>query len=103
MKNTGKMQSDEVVQMYITDEKATVDTPVRQLCAFKRINLKPGETKTVELSVQPVSMSVVTPSLKRIIEAGKFSISVGNGQPLPQTSNYLQAEFVVEGSKEIEL
>lgn len=103
VKNTGKMQSDEVVQMYITDMESTVDTPVRQLCAFKRINLKPGETKTVELSVQPVSMSVVTPSLRRIIEEGKFSISVGNGQPLPQTANYLESEFVVEGNKEIEL
>ena len=43
--NTGKMAADEVVQLYIKDVEASVDVPLRQLCGFKRIHLKPGETQ----------------------------------------------------------
>ena len=46
--NTGKMAGDEVVQLYITDEKASTPRPLRQLEGFKRVHLNAGESRTVE-------------------------------------------------------
>ena len=53
--NTGKFTGDEVVELYLTDEKASTPRPVRQLEGFKRITLKPGESKEVEFTLNPVS------------------------------------------------
>ena len=101
--NTGKMAADEVVQLYIKDVEASVDVPLRQLCGFKRIHLKPGETQKVTLDIAPENMSVVTGTLKRTIEPGLFRVSIGNGQPLPVTANYVEGEFKVKGKKTLEL
>ena len=46
--NTGEMTGDEVVQLYLTDEKATTPRPLRQLEGFDRLTLKPGESRRVE-------------------------------------------------------
>jgi beta-glucosidase len=51
--NTGTRDGDEVVELYITDEKASTPRPIRQLEGFSRISLKKGETKTVEFVLDP--------------------------------------------------
>jgi beta-glucosidase len=51
--NTGDLDGDEVVQLYLTDEKASTPRPIRQLEGFKRIHLKKGEMKTVSFRLQP--------------------------------------------------
>lgn len=103
VQNTGKMKSDEVVQMYITDDETNEVVPVRQLCGMKRISLAPGESRTVTLFIEPSMMSVITKKLVRKIEKGTFTVSVGNGQPVPQTQSYLQGQFTVENTKKIKL
>ncbi len=103
VKNASKLDGDEVVQLYITDNEATVPVPVRQLAAFKRISLKGGESEKVTFTVAPDKMSLITDDVKRKIEAGVFTVSVGGGQPLPQTPSYQSAEFKVTGNKFIEL
>lgn len=51
IKNTGKMAGDEVVQLYIHDVSPSLKRPAEELRGFERISLKPGETKTVKLSI----------------------------------------------------
>ena len=79
--NTGDMDGDEVVQLYLTDEKASTPRPVRSLEGFERINIKKGETKTVEFELTPRQFSMINKAGKRIIEPGWFTISVGGEQP----------------------
>jgi len=79
--NTGKFEGDEVVQLYLTDEKASTARPIRQLEGFKRITLKPGETRIVEFSLDPRQFSIINNKNRRVTEPGYFTISVGGKQP----------------------
>lgn len=79
--NTGKLEGDEVVQLYLTDEKASTPRPIRQLEGFKRITLKPGESRIVEFSLDPRQFSIINSRNRRIIEPGYFTITVGGKQP----------------------
>ena len=79
--NSGKRSGDEVVQLYLTDEKASTPRPVRQLEGFKRITLEPGESREVEFIITPRQFSIINVKGKRIIEPGYFTISVGGKQP----------------------
>ena len=49
--NSGDMDGDEIVQLYIRDIVSTVTRPVKELKDFSRISLKKGETKTVEFTI----------------------------------------------------
>lgn len=79
--NTGEMAGDEVVQLYLTDEKASTPRPIRQLEGFRRITLKPGESRRVEFILKPEQFSIINNRDRRVIEPGWFTISVGGGQP----------------------
>jgi beta-glucosidase len=79
--NTGDGDGDEVVQLYLTDEKASSLRPIRQLEGFERVHLKKGETKTVELGLAPRQLSIINNKDKRVIEPGWFTVSVGGEQP----------------------
>ena len=79
--NSGKVDGDEVVELYLTDEKASTPRPIRQLEGFKRINLKPGESKNVEFVLEARQFSIINNKEKRVIEPGYFTISVGGKQP----------------------
>ena len=79
--NTGKMAGDEVVQLYITDEKASTPRPLRQLEGFKRIHLNAGESRTVEFLLKAEQFSMINKSNVRVIEPGWFTVSAGGKQP----------------------
>jgi beta-glucosidase len=79
--NSGKRSGDEVVELYITDEKASTPRPVRQLEGFTRITLKPGESREVEFNLDPRQFSIINAKNKRVIEPGFFTIAVGGKQP----------------------
>jgi beta-glucosidase len=81
VKNTGKMESDEVVQLYIRDEAASVRTANFSLCGFERVRLAPGASATVSLTVDPWSMEVVDVNGNRFIEPGAFTLFAGGSQP----------------------
>lgn len=53
VKNTGNMAGDEVVQLYLRDELASVARPLREMKAFRRIHLQPGESQTVSFYIDP--------------------------------------------------
>jgi beta-glucosidase len=79
--NSGKTAGEEVVELYLTDEKASTPRPVRQLEGFRRIMLQPGESREVEFSLTPRQFSVINNKDERVIEPGYFTISVGGKQP----------------------
>ncbi|MGD9929934.1 MAG: glycoside hydrolase family 3 C-terminal domain-containing protein [Mangrovibacterium sp.] len=79
--NTGDRDGDEVVQLYLTDEKASTPRPIRQLEGFKRIHLKKGETKTVSFALEPRQLSMINKKDQRVVEPGWFTIVVGGEQP----------------------
>ena len=79
--NTGDVAGDEVVQLYLTDEKASTPRPVRQLEGFKRIHLKPGESRTIDFTISAYQFSIINDSEKRVIEPGWFTLSAGGKQP----------------------
>ena len=55
--NTGSVDGSDVVQLYITDQKCSVDRPAKELKAFQKVSLKPGETKTVTLRTDRRALS----------------------------------------------
>lgn len=78
LKNTGKMEGKEVVQVYVRDMVSSVMTPVKQLKAFAKVGLRPGESKKVNLSI-PVSELFLTDNQgKRFLEPGTFELQVGS-------------------------
>lgn len=80
VKNIGKFNSDEVVQLYVKNCDA-VDAPRWQLSGFKRINLEPGEEKEVKFDVLPKQTATIDNEGKAIINPGKIELFVGGSQP----------------------
>jgi len=76
--NIGDVVGDEVVQMYIRDKVSSVARPVKELKGFKRINLKPGQKKTVSLDITPEHLAFYNIDMDYVVESGEFEIMVGN-------------------------
>ncbi len=75
--NTGKVKGDEVVQLYIRDELASVARPIKELKGFQRISLKPGERKPVIFELGTEELSMLDKELKSVVEPGAFRVMVG--------------------------
>jgi beta-glucosidase len=76
--NTGQVKGAEVVQMYIRDVYSSVTRPIKELKGFQKIELAPGETKTVALDITPDSLAFYDINMKYVVEPGDFEIMVGN-------------------------
>ena len=76
--NMGKMDGEDVVQLYIRDHAASVIRPVKELKAFKKIMLKAGETKEVSFTLTKNELSFFDANGKAVLEPGKFTVFVGN-------------------------
>jgi len=78
VKNTGKMTGDEVVQLYISDKKASVDREVKSLKGFQRVSLKAGESKTVTMKIDKSALAFYDVKAKKwIAEPGEFEVMIG--------------------------
>jgi len=76
--NQGDMPGTEVVQVYMHDLAASVIRPVKQLIAFTRVALQPGETKTVSVQLKRDDFSLINREEKRVVEPGEFDLMVGH-------------------------
>lgn len=81
VKNTGSIDSDEVIELYIRDDDASVRVPHYSLCGFDRIHLKAGESCAVSMEIDPKSMQVVDENGCRFIENGTFTVYMGGSGP----------------------
>jgi beta-glucosidase len=75
VKNTGSRAGDEVVQIYVTDVAASVTRPVKQLRAFERVSLSPGESKTLAFTLGPRDLGLYDARLRWTVEPGEFRIT----------------------------
>ncbi len=77
VENTGTRKGEEVVQLYLRDDFATVTRPVKELKAFAKLEFMPKEKKTAEFTITPEMMSMYDLSMKKVIEPGTFTVYVG--------------------------
>jgi len=92
IKNIGAVKGKEVVQCYVRDINSSLDRPLKELKAFQKISLLPGESKMVSLSLDKSSFSFFDDRINKwIIEPGDFEILIGSSSKdirLKQTINY---------------
>ena len=78
IENTGSSAGEDVVQLYINDIVASITRPVRELKGFKRIALKPGETRAVEFELPTETLGFYDKNMKFTVEPGMFKVMVGH-------------------------
>ncbi|HVC48481.1 MAG TPA: CIA30 family protein [Terracidiphilus sp.] len=83
--NTGDRAGDEVPQLYVHQEVASVTRPVELLRGFQRITLQPGEKRTVTFTIGPDDLSLIDADMHRVVEPGTFDIMVGPSSADTQT------------------
>lgn len=76
--NTGSMDGEEIVQLYIRDNISSVTRPVKELKGYQRVALKAGETKIVHFSINAQTLAFYDINMKYCVEAGDFTIMVGS-------------------------
>jgi beta-glucosidase len=77
VRNTGTRPGDEVVQLYVSDELASVARPVMELKGFARVRLAQGEEREVTFRLGPAELELLDRDLRRVVEPGTFRIMVG--------------------------
>ena len=93
--NTGKMDGEEVVQLYVSGKAGSMPAPIRSLKGFQRIYLEKGETKTIRFNLTPEDLSVMDDNGSPKQFAGKVMLSIGGCQP---DATSLKNKKVIQGS-----
>jgi beta-glucosidase len=75
--NSGARAGDEVVQLYIHDDEASVTRPVIELKRFQRVTLQPGERRTIIFDLTPDDLALWNADMKKVVEPGTFTIYSG--------------------------
>ena len=79
VRNSGPRAGAEVVQLYVRDVKSSLDRPLKELKAFERVELKPGEARTVAFKLDKSALSYFDPAKKSwVAEPGAFEVQVGS-------------------------
>ncbi len=94
VENTGKVEADEVVQLYVRDLVGNVTRPVRELKGFRRIRLAPGEKQAVAFELEASDLAFYGRDNTLIVEPGEFHVWVGGS-----SNATLRGEFRLEGSE----
>lgn len=76
--NTGKKDGDEIVQLYIHDQAASVARPVKELKGFQRVHLKAGETRKVTFLITREQLEYYNAEGQRVLEPGTFDVMIGS-------------------------
>src|SRR3954453_11589153 len=93
VQNTGKVEGDEVVQLYIHDPVASLSQPVRRLRGFQRVTLKPGEKQTVTFRLDAGDVGFYDNSGRFVVEPGQIDVYAGDSSKADLTDS-----FTVTGS-----
>jgi beta-glucosidase len=84
VKNAGDQAGAETVQLYLHQNQAPVSLPAKQLRGFERVDLKPGETKTVRMTLAPEDLQLLDRDMHWRVVPGDFKIMVGrSSEDLP--------------------
>jgi beta-glucosidase len=88
--NTGDRDGEEIVQVYVRDLVGTLTRPVKELKAFRRVHLRPGETSRVAFALPVSSCGFTGSDMKYRVEPGTFTLFVG-----PHSGDLQARDFVV--------
>jgi beta-glucosidase len=77
IRNTGSKAGDEVAQLYVCDEVASVARPDQMLVGFARVALEPGQARRVTFTIHPSRLAFYDPQMRFVTEPGTFTFSVG--------------------------
>jgi beta-glucosidase len=88
--NTGKLSGEEVAQLYIRDNVASLVRPVKELKAFEKLALRPGETKLIHFIIDRSKLSFYNQKLEWKAEPGTFSLMIGTASDNIQLQTYFQ-------------
>jgi beta-glucosidase len=88
--NTGSRAGEETAQLYIRDLVASSTRPVKELKGFRKVQLQPGESRTVHFTLGREELGLLDERLEFTVEPGKFHVWVG-----PHSEEGLQAELEV--------
>jgi len=81
VENIGKVDGDEVVQLYVSTPESPILAPIRSLQGFDRVFIRSGEKKIVKFTLKPEQFAVVDEEGRFMVMPGKIEISIGGGQP----------------------
>ena len=98
VKNIGEISGDEVVQLYISDKYSSITRPVKELKAYQRVSLKPGESKEILFELNKSAFAYYDSEMNYIVEAGDFDILVGNSsrdEDLKNTNFNIEKTFYI--------
>ncbi|WP_010664649.1 beta-glucosidase BglX [Marinilabilia salmonicolor] len=90
--NTGDLDGEEVVQLYLRDRVGSVVRPVKELKGFEKIHLKAGETKTVEFSIDEEMLKMYNIDMEWVAEPGEFDLWIATSSA--DESNHLEFSLV---------
>jgi len=78
VRNVGSRGGDEVAQVYLRDELASVARPLAQLVGAERLRLRAGESREVRMTIGASALALLGPDLRQVVEPGRFRITVGS-------------------------
>jgi beta-glucosidase len=88
VRNTGKRAGDEVVQLYLRDEVASVTRPVAALRGFARVSLAPGQAREVSFTLDQEDFALLDPAWQRVVEPGNFTVFVGGSSAQARAAQF---------------
>ena len=89
IRNDGSRAGDEVVQLYLCDEFASIPRPVKELKGFQRIQLKPGEERRISFQLDTRQLAFYDEKLELVLEPGKFRVMIGSSsEDIRLTGNF---------------
>lgn len=86
--NTGTRAGEDVVQLYLRDDVASVTRPVKQLRGFQRVALQPGESKTVTFDLGFEDLAMYDARMQQVVEPGTFTVFVGGSSDRTQQAAF---------------
>jgi beta-glucosidase len=104
VENAGTRAGEEVVQLYVTDEAASVRVPIRSLAGVERVYLKAGERRVIRFMIEPRQLAVITDDGRTVVEPGEFKVTIGGKQPGfagtadAGTTSYVEGHFSIAGA-----
>lgn len=88
VRNTGDRGGDEVVQLYLRDDVASVEEPVRALKAFKRVGFRAGDMRTITFRIGPEAMGLYDREMRRVVEPGTFTVYAGTNSDAVRSARF---------------
>lgn len=92
LKNIGKVEGTQTVQLYLHDVAAQISRPVKELKGFQKLTLSPGAEVEVSFEISKEMLSYYNQEGQKVVEPGKFILFVGTSS---REENLLQAEFIL--------